>query len=69
MAKRRRQLSLLGENPPETRPLFDEVEFPYDTPDEEAYNAQRKKDGLFEISPAEEEARKQALSDGSVQEE
>ena len=71
MAKRRRQLSLLGENQeqPETAALFDSSEFPYDTPDEVAYNARRKKDGLFEITPAEEAAWKQALSDGSVQEE
>ena len=69
MAKRKRQLRLLEDNPPETRPLFGSIEFPYDTPDEIAYNARRKKDGLFEITPAEEEARKQALSDGSVQEE
>ncbi len=66
MARRNRQLKLLGENPPETRPLFNSAEFPYDTPDEIAYNAQRKKDGLFEIAPAEEEARKQALENGTV---
>ncbi len=68
MAKRRRQLSLLGENQeqPETAALFDSREFPYDTPDEEAYNAKRKKDGLFEITPVEEEARKQALENGTV---
>jgi hypothetical protein len=68
MARRRRQLSLLGENQeqPETAALFDSQEFPYDTPDEAAYNAKRKKDGLFEITPAEEEARKQALENGTV---
>jgi hypothetical protein len=71
MARRKRQLNLLGPNQeqPETAALFDSREFPYDTPDEIAYNARRKKDGLFEITPAEEAARKQALSDGSVQEE
>ncbi len=69
MARRRRQLSLLGENPPETRPLFNDAEFPYDTPDEIAYNAKRKKDGLFEITPDEEAARKQALENGSVRKE
>ena len=66
MARRKRQLRLLEDNPPETRSLFTEAEFPYDTPDEEAYNAQRKKDGLFEITPAEEEARKQDLENGTV---
>jgi len=55
MAKRKRQLRLLEDNPPETRPLFTEAEFPYDTPDELAYNAQRKKEGLFELTPEEEE--------------
>lgn len=58
MAKRKRQLRLLGENPPETRPLFTAAEFPYDTPDEEAYNAQRKKEGLFELEPEEEQGGK-----------
>ena len=55
MARRTRQLRLLEENPPETRPLFDSTEFPYDTPDEIAYNAQRKKEGLFDLNPEEEE--------------
>lgn len=54
MAKRNRQLKLLEENPPETRPLFNSTEFPYDTPDEIAYNAQRKKEGLFELNAEEE---------------
>ena len=68
MAKRKRQLRLLGENQeqPETAALFDSREFPYDTPDEAAYNARRKKDGLFEITLAEEEARKQDLENGTV---
>ncbi len=67
MAKRKRhQLNLLEENPPETRSLFDPAEFPYDTPDEVAYNARRKKDGLFEITPAEEAARKQALENDTA---
>ena len=71
MARRKRQLSLLGENQEqlETVPLFDSSEFPYDTPDEAAYTAKRKKDGLFEITAADEAAWKQALADGSVQEE
>lgn len=71
MARRRRQLRLLGENQeqPQTAALFDSTEFPYDTPDEVTYNARRKKDGLFEITPAEEEARKQALENGSVRRE
>lgn len=70
MARRKRQLSLLGENQeqPETAALFDSREFPYDTPDEAAYNAKRKKDGLFEITPTDEAAWKQAPTDGSVQE-
>jgi len=55
MAKRKRQLRLLQENPPATRPLFNSTEFPYDTPDEIAYNAQRKKDGLFVLNTEEEE--------------
>ncbi len=55
MAKRKRQLRLLqDQEPPETRPLFDSGEFPYDTPDEIAYNAQRKADGLFDLTPEEE---------------
>ena len=54
MAKRKRQLRLLGENPPETRPLFTDGEFPYDTPDEIAYNARRKKEGLFVLNTEEE---------------
>jgi hypothetical protein len=71
MAKRKRQLRLLGDDPrcapqPETRPLFNSTEFPYDTPDEIAYNARRKKDGLFEFTPGEEEARKQALENGTA---
>ncbi len=55
MAKRKRQLRLLGENPPGTRPLFNSTEFPYDTPDEIAYNARRKAEGLFVVTPEEEE--------------
>jgi len=55
MAKRKHQLRLLGENPPETRPLFDPAEFPYDTPDEIACNAKRKAEGLFDLNPEEEE--------------
>ena len=58
MAKRKRQLRLLEENPPETRPLFDSTEFPYDTPDEIAYNAQRKAEGLFVLIPEEEQGGK-----------
>ncbi len=55
MARRKRhQLSLLQENPPETRPLFNSTEFPYDTPDEIAYNARRKAEGLFVLIPEEE---------------
>ncbi len=55
MAKRKRQLRLLQENPPETRPLFNSTEFPYDTPDEIAYNAKRKAEGLFDLNTEEEE--------------
>ena len=66
MARRNRQLRLLEDNPTETRALFDSTEFPYDTPDEIAYNARRKKDGLFEFTPGEEEARKQDLENGTV---
>ncbi len=66
MARRNRQLKLLEENPPETRSLFEPGGFPYDTPDEIAYNARRKKDGLFEFTPGEEEARKQDLENGTV---
>ncbi len=55
MAKRKRQLRLLGENPPATAALFTSAEFPYDTPDEIAYNAKRKKEGLFVLNPEEEE--------------
>ncbi len=58
MAKRKRkrhQLRLLEDNPPETAALFTSAEFPYDTPDEIAYNAQRKKEGLFVLNPEEEE--------------
>ena len=53
MAKRKRQLRLLEENPPETRPLFNSTEFPCDTPDEIAYNAKRKKEGLFVLTDEE----------------
>jgi len=60
MAKRKRQLRLLQENPPETRPLFDDAEFPYDTPDEIAYNTKRKAEGLFELNPEEEETEESA---------
>ncbi|MEE9159103.1 MAG: hypothetical protein V3U60_12030 [Gammaproteobacteria bacterium] len=55
MAKRKRQLRLLEENPPETLALFDSNEFPYDTPDEVAYNEKRKAEGLFVITLDEEE--------------
>ena len=56
MAKRKRhQLKLLEDNPPETRPLFNSTEFPYDTPDEIAYNAKRKAEGLFDLTTEEEE--------------
>ena len=64
MAKRKRQLNLLGENPPETRPLFPSGEYEgcspdglpaYELPDEIAYNAKRKKEGLFVITPEEKE--------------
>ncbi|KKM27817.1 hypothetical protein LCGC14_1570920 [marine sediment metagenome] len=55
MARRKRQLKLLGDNQPETAALFTSAEFPYDTPDEIAYNAQRKKEGLFVLNPDEEE--------------
>jgi hypothetical protein len=55
MAKRKRQLRLLGEKEPETAALFTSAEFPYDTPDEIAYNAKRKKEGLFVLTPEEEE--------------
>ncbi len=64
--KRKRQLRLLEKNPPETRPLFDSAEFPYDTPDEAAYNAQRKRDGLFQITDDERAAWQQALTDGTA---
>ena len=62
MARRKRQLRLLEDNPPETRPLFTGAEFPYDTPDEIAYNAQRKKEGLFVLNPEEEETNGKASS-------
>ena len=68
MAKRKRQLSLLEVNPTETRPLFDSTEFPYDTPDEVAYNAQRKRDGLFQLTDADTAAEQQTLEDGTVKE-
>ena len=55
MAKRKRQLSLLGDKELETAALFTSEEFPYDTPDEIAYNAQRKKEGLFVLNPEEEQ--------------
>ena len=55
MAKRKRQLRLLGDKEPETAALFTSDQFPYDTPDEIAYNAQRKKEGLFVLNPEEEE--------------
>ena len=55
MAKRKRQLRLLGDKEPGTAALFDSTEFPYDTPDEIAYNAKRKKEGLFVLNPDEEE--------------
>jgi len=54
MAKRKRQLRLLGDKEPETAALFTSAEFPYDTPDEIAYNAKRKKEGLFVLNPEEE---------------
>ena len=55
MAKRKRQLRLLGEKEPGTAALFTSAEFPYDTPDEIAYNAKRKAEGLFVITPEEKE--------------
>ena len=55
MAKRKRQLRLLGDKEPGTAALFTSTEFPYDTPDEIAYNAKRKKEGLFVITPEEKE--------------
>ncbi len=68
MAKRKRQLRLIDDQEPGTAALFTSTEFPYDTPDEIAYNARRKKDGLFEITPAEEADWKQALQDGTAKE-
>ncbi len=64
MAKRKRQLRLLGENQPETLALFPGGEYegclpdgagPYELPDEIAYNAKRKAEGLFVLNPEEEE--------------
>ena len=64
MARRKRQLGLLGENAPETLALFPGGEyeacspdsrFPYSLPDEIAYNAKRKAEGLFVLNPEEEE--------------
>ena len=64
MAKRKRQLRLLQENPPGTRALFPNQEYEncapkrfghYELPDEIAYNAKRKAEGLFVITPEEEE--------------
>jgi len=64
MAKRKRQLRLLGENQPETLALFPggeyegcspDARFPYSLPDEIAYNAKRKADGLFVLNPEEEQ--------------
>lgn len=57
MARRKRQLRLLEDNPPGTAALFTSAEFPYDTPDEIAYNAKRKKKGLFVLNPEEEETK------------
>ena len=65
---RKRQLSLLEVNPLATLALFDSAEFPYDTPDEVAYNARRKRDGLFQIADADTVAEQQALEDGTVKE-
>lgn len=65
MAKRKRQLRLLQDNPPATLALFPGGEYeacspdgagPYELPDEIAYNAQRKKEGLFVLNPEEEES-------------
>ncbi len=56
MPKRKRQLRLLGDKEPETAALFTSAEFPYDTPDEIAYNAQRKKEGLFVLNEEERKA-------------
>ena len=56
MAKRKRQLRLLDDQEPSgTAPLFTSDQFPYDTPDEIAYNAQRKAEGLFELNTEQEE--------------
>ena len=64
MAKRKCQLRLLGENPPGTLALFPGGEYegcspddagPYELPDEIAYNAKRKKEGLFVLNTEEEE--------------
>lgn len=68
MVKRNHQLRLLEDNPPETRPLFDSAKFPYDTPDEVVYNAQRKRDGLFQITDADTVAEQQELEDTTVKE-
>jgi hypothetical protein len=59
MAKRKRQLRLLGDKEPGTAALFTSDQFPYDTPDEVAYNAQRKKEGLFVLNPEEEQGGKE----------
>ena len=55
MAKRKRQLRLINDREPETAALFDSTEFPWDTPDEVAYNAQRKAEGLFDLNTEQEE--------------
>jgi hypothetical protein len=34
---------------PETEAMFGLGEFPYQLPDEEAYNAKRKREGAFEV--------------------
>ena len=36
--------------PPATEALFTPEEFPYDLPDEQAYNHQAKKRGLFKLT-------------------
>ncbi len=64
MANRKRPLRLIDIQYPGTASLFPNEEYegrspdgagPYELPDEIAYNAKRKKEGLFVITPEEEE--------------
>ena len=75
MAKRSRldpgQASFANMGPPRTPRLFSVEDFPYQLPDEVAYNEKRKREGLHRITAAEEAALRanQAGANSSTEEQ